>query len=623
MARPARIGILRARHDTSVTTISDRACLEMFFSNSRNESVFDYWEYVTRGWLDFRTSELMPWVDISLTEAEARGDRALHGTRALAALQQQVGELHGGFDGFIVLTHPGTITVANPKAGEQNQPSTVVVGIDGGAGYSLAGKPACSLPVMTGNHTFYCHELGHVLGLQHSYGVFNNGIDWDGAPPYDQGQVYGDPYDLMSSASFGTRTLDTTLRAWRGSPTYASMVPPGWPNPNGAASMGPAPSLAHLHQWDERMFPPGTVKTLPFPPQGGAHMVRLVSAGTNSRATSLLVLPFPGEDPEGRGRVYVEYRGKDAWDRGLHLDGTDLARRAVVVHTRTDVPGDGVRTWYRGRILVPTETDTDLAPAASPVVIQVTWVDEDAGVVEVEVRTSAPREIEVERKVLLFEQAVQNPETRRSPCGDELVWATRIQQTTTHFIPQTRGYGGAGDPGVTSPEIAWTVGGVQVPATSSDGSLEVPTNEGTFTVQYELALDPARLILVGRGGERYAVEVKATATEPGGDYEHSTMATFDPSGWTEGFGSDDIATLSRCLKSRFDRAHERVRDWLLPVPPEDPDWGLLNERININRINEVARRVRIQEPAIAADLMAIAQLQQDNLTARFSIRRDR
>lgn len=164
MARPARIAILRARHDTSVATIPDRACLDMFFSNSRHESVFDYWEYVTRGWLDFRNSELMPWVDISLTEGEARGERATHGRKALAALEQRVGPLHAGFDGFVVLTHPGTITVANPNAGEPNQPPTMVVGIDGGAGYSLANKPACSLPVMTGNHTFYCHELGHVLG---------------------------------------------------------------------------------------------------------------------------------------------------------------------------------------------------------------------------------------------------------------------------------------------------------------------------------------------------------------------------------------------------------------------------------------------------------------------------
>lgn len=431
--------------------------------------------------------------------------------------------------------------------------------------------------------------------------------------------MYSDPYDLMSSASFGTRTLDTTLRQWTGSPTFSSTVPSDWPNPNGNASMGPAPSSAHLHQWDERMFPAGTVRMLPFPSQNGSLRARLVSAGRNSRGTSLLVLQPPGEDAEGRGRVYVEYRGRDGWDRGLHLGGTDLARRAVVVHTRTDAPGDGVRTWYRGRVLVPTETDTDVAPAFSPLVVRVIWVDDEAHIVEVEVRTSAPREIEIDRKVYLSEQAVQNPEIRRSPCGDELVWATRIQQNTTHFTPRTRGYGGTGEPGVTSPEIAWTVGGVPVPA-AGDGSLEVATDEGTFTVQYDLTLDPARLILVGRGGERYAVEVKATATEPGGGFGHFTTATFDPQGWTEGFGPDDIEKLNRCMRSMFDRVHERMDDWLLPVPPEDPDWGLRNERINIARIREAARRVRRRDPAMAAGLAAIAQLRQDDFAARLSRR---
>ena len=76
MARRARIALLRARHDPSVPTITDQACLDMFFHNGSNTAVFDYWQRVTRGWLDFRGSELMPWVDIALTPAEA-GKRAV------------------------------------------------------------------------------------------------------------------------------------------------------------------------------------------------------------------------------------------------------------------------------------------------------------------------------------------------------------------------------------------------------------------------------------------------------------------------------------------------------------------------------------------------------------------
>jgi hypothetical protein len=52
----------------------------------------------------------------------------------------------------------------------------------------------------------------------------------------------------------------------------------------------------------------------------------------------------------------------------------------------------------------------------------------------------------------------------------------------------------------------------------------------------------------------------------------------------------------------------RERDWLLPIPPEDPDWGRLNERINIERINQLAQRVQAENPEVAANLEQIAQL---------------
>lgn len=104
MARRARIGIIRARHDDSVNYIPDPVCLEMFFHNPRNTAVFDYWANVTRGWLDFRNSELMPWVDISLSSTDL-GQREAQGQKAYAALQAKVGELPSGFDG-VDRAHP-------------------------------------------------------------------------------------------------------------------------------------------------------------------------------------------------------------------------------------------------------------------------------------------------------------------------------------------------------------------------------------------------------------------------------------------------------------------------------------------------------------------------------------
>lgn len=37
-----------------------------------------------------------------------------------------------GLDGLVVLTHPGTWTMANPLAGQPGQPATITTGFDGG-----------------------------------------------------------------------------------------------------------------------------------------------------------------------------------------------------------------------------------------------------------------------------------------------------------------------------------------------------------------------------------------------------------------------------------------------------------------------------------------------------------
>ena len=46
---------------------------------------------------------------------------------------------------------------------------------------------------------------------------------------------------------------------------------------------------------------------------------------------------------------------------------------------------------------------------------------------------------------------------------------------------------------------------------------------------------------------------------------------------------------------------------------QDPDWGRLDERIDIARIDELAQRVQAQNPEVAANLAQIAQLRLENL----------
>lgn len=594
MARPARIGIIRARHDTNVPYVSDQACLEMFFHDRRRQAVFDYWESVTRGHLDFVDSALMPWVDITLAAGEtARDVVARRAYDALAA--RSGGTVPGQFDGWIVLTLPGT-------------------GLDAGTGGAVGGKPVCTVGVMTGNHTFYCHELGHVLGFEHTYGLVNNGIDWDGIAPWDEGTVYGDPYDLMSSASFGTRNLDPAKPRWTARPAFSSTVPTGWPNTGGMASMGPAPSPAHLHQWDPASLGDG-VRLVPFPAPGVTVRATLRSAGLGGRGTALLGLTPPGEDAQGTGRVYVEYRGRHGWDVGLDSAGPDLARQAVVVHVRRPAPGDGVRTWYAGRVLVPLEADTDVAPDGTGLVVRVTRVDPEGTHVDVAVTSGvAPHEVEVTSEVREAELAFTNPEPRRTPCGDAVTWGTHILQTTTILQAASRGYGAAGAPPAVSPAVSWTVGGVAVPGPGDLADLTVSTPDGDFTVQYLLdAANPSELVLVGRGGERYDVPVTVTVTEPGGGQPRTATTRFAPVGWREGYSEEDAAALARCLSRHLDEVRIKPRDWLLPFGRRHPGWGRLDpelvQRVNGSRLEHLAERVQDIDPAVAEGLRELARLQ--------------
>jgi hypothetical protein len=60
MAKNVKLAVLRARHDKSVSTIGDQACIEMMMTSPSNLSVLDYWSYNTDGYLDFADSTMFP-----------------------------------------------------------------------------------------------------------------------------------------------------------------------------------------------------------------------------------------------------------------------------------------------------------------------------------------------------------------------------------------------------------------------------------------------------------------------------------------------------------------------------------------------------------------------------------
>jgi len=602
-----KVAVLCARHDASKDVIPAQSCIEMILTNHNRTSVLDYWESVTNHHLDFVGSAVFPWVDITITADDidpinGNVPRDIQCSRAYEATKALNGGDLEGFDLFVVLTLPGQLSLPNALAEFLlGQPQTIVVPFDGGAGAQVQGKPACALPVVSSNHTFMCHEVGHLLNWRHSYGVLNNGIDWDGAAPFSQGEVYGDPYDIMSSATFGSRTLDPKVTHYSGNPEFVGPAVDGWPNPK-AFVMGPAPARAHVHLWDPQALPPEHVHHFGVPQVGDTLRFTLVAAGRSGK--QLAILHPWGEDADGRGRCYVEYRQKGGWDAGLDESGNDLARQGVVVHTLADT-AEGVRCWYRGRVLVPVELDSDVTVPGTPMQVRVVSSDVEQRTVDIEVTARLVRGVDIRTRGSDEILTVINPQSLTTPCGDPITYGTWITQTHYFFQPVSYGFGGAGAPDAKPLIAGWTVAGVKI--AGPNGSIEAPTPEGTFTIQYSLDPVTAELGLFSRGGEQYRVDVTVAMSEADGSGTTLAAAVFRAKGFFDGYGPGDQQEIDRCMFRYAKSARLRLRDYLIPPGP-DPFRRELTDQINQARMTQVIGQIANSHPGPANALSALTAL---------------
>jgi hypothetical protein len=175
-----------------------------------------------------------------------------------------------------------------------------------------------------GWHGFYCHELGHMLGMDH---------------PMGPAGVYDDPYCVMGNAVWN--------RALPADPDFAALpVPSGfWMGPRMA-------SAANMYRvWEKESAGQGMVQT---GYSNQAFQTDLVGLSEASRGERILVAV--SVQP---GTYFAEYRTATRWDSDI--------TPAVVIHSRdirpnplirkddgSMVPAGEVRpVFYEGAILQP------------------------------------------------------------------------------------------------------------------------------------------------------------------------------------------------------------------------------------------------------------------------------
>ena len=347
-----------------------------------------------------------------------------------------------------------------------------------------------------------------------------------------------------------------------------------------------------------------------LPGPGQVERVTLTAAmHAAGGATTLIAVHSPGEHSDGRGRYYVEYRDTSGWDQGLHPDGTDLSRRAVVLH-RVEAVNQTARCWYQGRILVPLEIDVDASVARLPLAVRVVEVGTPPTWVVVELVGTDDRAVFVGRsdkdEVVGFDE--QRVDTVETICGRlEARWGNRRVVTSSTFSAHSYGFGGTG-PGTTAPPaVRWTVGGQ--PAGSGTTNLTLNVGPGRGVVM-QAAVDDAtgRLTLSNRPEDgRYRVDVVATVTESNGGFPiASPPEAYEPDGLRAGYEHSIHQQLDACIREILNDL--RVRPDEIFMPPRDALRPGEGDRLQRLKLETIVARVARFNPLVAGELQHLVAL---------------
>jgi hypothetical protein len=168
-----------------------------------------------------------------------------------------------------------------------------------------------------GSHGFYCHEIGHALGMDH---------------PFGPAGVYDDPYCVMGNGAW-SRQLSPD-------PAYDDLPLPGgfW----GAPCMPSAANMFRTPRWEQEFANRNMVEAREW---GSPFEVDLIALSEAHQGDKILVAVDIGHDfdtnprriwPEA-GTYFAEYRTASGWDANVEpaivIHSRDIRPKPVVVKT--------------------------------------------------------------------------------------------------------------------------------------------------------------------------------------------------------------------------------------------------------------------------------------------------
>jgi hypothetical protein len=557
MGTNCRIAVIIARNDPSTPGISQEAVRAALLTMPNG--VLRYWQDATENWFSFPTFDVFGPFDVNLQPPPSARQSIIDTARAAAGADLS------GYDNVVVILAPGRALAENPSS-DPLAPPLVPTGYDAGANGMGPGSAAVLPSVET--HTFFAHEIGHLLGFDHSWGLLNHGVDYGHTGA--QSNVYGDPYDIMSASSFGDSSPVFQLPA--------AAIPAEF---SGLTSAGPGAARALVHFYMPLALESvGRVRHVQT-----AEEVFVLLHPAGSRLTSqpeLIVWHPAGEDAAGRGRVYVEYRqffqfaAGTRWDQGLATTGDDRTRAGIVVHTVRNASGsDQAVLWYAGRITFPT-VDTDIL------------IDTDHGKVRVSIdpanATEGPPGI-----VRVTVSAIQNTarlwldisesdtkvvlssEKRPIPGWEfagTFTWEKRGVSHSMQLAPMTAGLGLAPTDAADTVAVNWKVAGQLLDPAAASVSMNITGRPATLAYKIDVARRSLSLTSNAADGA-YSVQITAEASEPSTHpIPLTASATFVTVGVEEGWGDDYQRFMAFIQRITHPKPKPRIG---IPIPEQLPN----------------------------------------------------